>query len=62
MKGAVMPKFTKKDDKLGSINIDTDHPREIAELKSQGFREVESAKSDPKSSQQAKPADTKTTK
>lgn len=57
-----MPKFTKKDETVGSITIDTDVPAEIAELKSQGFREVKSTKADSKPAQQAKPAESKTTK
>ena len=43
-----MPAFTKKDDQLGIIRVNTDNPAEIAELKANGFREDK-----PKQSQQS---------
>ena len=41
-----MPKFTKKAEyvKGGTVEVETSHPREIADLKAQGFTEAKASK------------------
>lgn len=40
-----MPTFTKKLDDSRTVKVETSHPREIADLKAQGFTEVKASKS-----------------
>lgn len=49
-----MPAFTKKDDKLGTIRVNTDNPAEIAELKANGFREDKPRQSQQQSADKSK--------
>lgn len=40
-----MPKFVKKLDDKRTVEVETSHPREIADLKAQGFTEAKASKS-----------------
>lgn len=44
-----MPKFVKKLGDKRTVEVETSHPREIADLKAQGFTEAAQPKAAPKS-------------